>query len=242
LSNSFSYSAAGIANVEAALSIERFSSYLAKAPDPGIALKLYEWNSTMSAAFYIPIQSVEIGLRNGFHRELTRVFGSSWHDAPAFRSLNVRFGNDVEEAKMYLRRTATAVDTPHIVARLPFGFWTTMLSRRYEHALWTPGLRGAFPRFGKLRGRTPSRNEVAARFDYVREFRNRIAHHEPIFYRDLAADYASLLEIARWMYEDLANWTDGFCGCSRLLAAGMPGPVISKPGGWAGPAFGVPTR
>ncbi len=220
----FSYSDVEIANVEAALSTERFSSYLAKTASPAAALRLYEWNSTASAAFYIPIQSVEIGLRNGFHRELTRMFGSSWHDEPGFRALNDRFGSHVEEAKAHLRRSATAVDTPHVVARLPFGFWTTMLSRRYEHALWTPALRGAFPHFRMLRGRAPSRNEISARFDYVRAFRNRIAHHEPIFYRDLAADYASLLEVAQWMHEDLANWTDRFCDCSRLLAAGAPDP------------------
>lgn len=61
-----------------------------------------------------------------------------------------------------------------------------------------------------------------ARFDCLRQFRNRIAHHEPIFERALKADYASLLEVARWMHPDLAEWTDHFSHCSPLIAEGPP--------------------
>ena len=38
--------------------------------------------------------------------------------------------------------------------------------------------------------------------DYLRTFRNRIAHHEPIFGRHLAADYTSILEVAGWICPD----------------------------------------
>ena len=39
--------------------------------------------------------------------------------------------------------------------------------------------------------------------------RNRIAHHEPIFRRDLARDHAQLLELIGWMCADRQTWAAG---------------------------------
>jgi hypothetical protein len=237
VSKPFSYSTSEIGNIEAALSRDRFTPYVAEVNDRRVALALYEWNSLVSAALYVPLQNVEIAMRNNFHRELSRLFGSAWPADVKFLALNPRFHSDVFDATDRLRRRQLSVDTQRIVEELPFGFWTTMLGRRYEHSLWAPALRAAFPRFRLFCGRTPSRNEIASRFDYLRELRNRIAHHEPIFQRNLRADYESLLEAARWMHEDLAEWTDRFCGCAWLLAKGQPRPHTAENGAWCGPAL-----
>jgi len=221
--SAFSYDAPTIANLEAALSVDRLSSYLAASHgDPRHAIALHEWNTRVSAAFYVPLQAVEVGLRNACHRELTALFGPSWHDEPSFLSLDRGFPEDIRMAKERLRHLARAVDTPHIVAELSFGFWTTLLSRRLEHSLWIRGLRRAFPRVQRISGISPARRIVADRFGYLRTFRNRIAHHEPIFSRALQADHASLLEVAAWMFPDLAEWTAAISPCPPLLAAGPP--------------------
>jgi hypothetical protein len=50
---------------------DRLSSYLAASANKRRrAIALYEWNSAVSAAFYVPLQTVEVALRNGSHREL----------------------------------------------------------------------------------------------------------------------------------------------------------------------------
>jgi len=162
---------------EAALSVDRLSSYLAAANgDPRHALALYEWNTRVSAAFYVPLQAVEVGLRNACHRELSVLFGTTWPDEPGFLGLDRGFPEQIRGAKERLRRLAQTADTPHIVAELPFGFWTTLLSRRLEHSLWSQGLRRAFPRVQRISRISPARSVVADRFDYLRTFRNRIAH------------------------------------------------------------------
>ncbi len=91
-----------------------------------------------------------------------------------------------------------------------------MLSPRYEQPLWNRALRRAFPEFARIKKRKPTRNEIAQRFDYIRVFRNRIAHHEPIFTRALANDYKSLLEAAS--------------GCTRIWQNGRRGsqPRVSR--------------
>jgi len=128
-----------------------------------------------------------------------------------------------DDAKERLRKLGQTQDTPHIVAELSFGVWTTMLSPRYEQPLWNRALRRAFPEFARIKKRKPTRNEIAQRFDYIRVFRNRIAHHEPIFTRALANDYKSLLEAASWMHADLAEWTSRLTtSCLSLISAGSP--------------------
>lgn len=238
MGNPFQYEKGQVDNVEAALSVDRFSSYVgASRGDRRLALALYEWNSRVSAAFYVPLQSVEVGLRNGCHRELSVVFGAAWHDAKSFLKIDPGFGKSVAEAKDRLKRLGQPQDTPHIVAELSFGFWTTLLSRRHEHSLWVPAIRKAFPRYHTVTGKSPSRRDVADRFDYLRTFRNRIAHHEPIFGRALKSDYKSLLEVASWMHADLAEWTDCFSSCSTILRLGSPltATKLTRVAGWCGP-------
>lgn len=200
-----------------------------------MALKLYEWNSSVSAAFYVPLQSVEIGLRNACHRELTSLFGKAWPDEQGFQQLG--FLRAIDDAKERLRKLGRARDTPHIVAELSFGFWTTILGRRHEHTLWNPALRRAFPQFATIHGRKPARSEIALRLDHIRLFRNRIAHHEPIFTRALISDYRSVLEVVSWINPDLAAWTSQVASlCALLTAAGPPTrrQVHASRRGWCG--------
>lgn len=41
----------------------------------------------MSAAFYVPLQSVEIGLRNACHAQLVAHFGTASHENADFQRL-----------------------------------------------------------------------------------------------------------------------------------------------------------
>jgi hypothetical protein len=44
-------------------------------PATGDSLALYVWNTALAAAFYGPLQSLEIALRNALHAELTSICG-----------------------------------------------------------------------------------------------------------------------------------------------------------------------
>lgn len=122
----------------------------------------------------VPLQTVEIALRNACHRELSRHFGSVWHDEAAFTNLDSGVARSVTEAKERLQGLNRVVDTPHLIAELGFGFWTTLLGRRFEQTLWIPALHKAFPQFKAFTQTKISRPPVARRFDYLRGFRNRI--------------------------------------------------------------------
>ncbi|WP_345376787.1 hypothetical protein [Frondihabitans cladoniiphilus] len=60
-----------------------------------------------------------------------------------------------------------------VVAEIMFGFWTFMTAGSHEDLVWTPYLRHAFPP-------GTDRNRLHETLSALRDFRNRVAHHEPI--------------------------------------------------------------
>ena len=60
----------------ASLSPERIATYMAAAGgDREKVMRLYTWNTAVSAAFYGPLQGLEVALRNAMHRSLAAHYG-----------------------------------------------------------------------------------------------------------------------------------------------------------------------
>ena len=196
-------------DLAASLSPERLSTYLrAVRGDREKALRLHTWNTAVSAAFYGPLQGLEVALRNAMHRQLGRCYGAHWYDNPAAR-LDVGCRDRIAAAKEKVVRDGHPVAPSRVLASLSFGFWIALLGSGgrvdstgrkadYEMTLWRPALRGAFP------FRTPlTRKQAHGPLDDLRKLRNRIAHHEPIFARRLSRTrllplLAALRELLPW--------------------------------------------
>ena len=213
----FLYDAATLAQIEQWLSTDRLTKYMTTTNgDLESAVKLHVHNTALSAAFFGPVQVLEIALRNAFHRELTNHFGALWHDEAAFR-VDQDIVDNIDSAKNKLASMKMPVDTPHIVAELHFGFWTLLTAGRYEHSIWTPAISKSFPNYSTISGKGLKRNTVSGQLTYLRAFRNRIAHHEPIFHRALLSDYQTILTVASWMYVGLDSWIDYHSRVRHLL-------------------------
>ena len=221
----FQFTDAILNALESSLSPERLATYLAPAgADRERAMRLYTWNTAISAAFYGPLQGLEVALRNAMTRHLTAVYGSSWYDNPAC-GFDAGTLNRIAAAKDELRRDGYLIDPPHLVAVLSFGFWVALLGsggrsaglgapkRNYEMTLWRPCLYRAFPHT------RISRRQAHRPLDFLRTLRNRIAHHEPVFTRHLWADYQSILTISGWIDPDTRDWIDHHSRVSDLLTA-----------------------
>jgi hypothetical protein len=216
--NPFPYSPRTINALERSLSVERLSTYLAAVGgDHAAALRLYVWNTQISAALYGPLQALEIILRNAFHRELSARYGIDWYDNPTV-PLTPTARARVAEAKEMVRRARRPLDPGRIVAELSFGFWERLLTHgppgklNYEMTLWRPALYRAFPHSRRRRA------DVHRPLPGLRDLRNRIAHHEPIFSRDLAAEYRTILEVIGWMCSDTRDWTAHHSEVPAVLA------------------------
>ncbi|ALG85541.1 hypothetical protein [Gordonia phthalatica] len=189
------------------LTTVRLRSYLeATQGDLPAALRLYDWNTVVSAAAMATVAMVEVVVRNAMDVQLgrwARLRGeASWLEIVP---LEPRGLADLERAERAVE--ARGVSTSfhdHVVAELGFGFWRYLTAQRYLTSLWVPALGKAFPHgYRDLRER---RRGVERRLTALTIVRNRAAHHEPIHRRDLRADLRAAVELATWVHPDAGAW------------------------------------
>lgn len=172
------------------LNADRLATYVrACHGDQDAALRLYAWNVEVASAFWGSFNVLEVALRNAIHAKLSTLASQEdwWNAQIGLHQFEQRRVTDAIGAAR--RAKGTAVVPGHIVAELSFGFWTGLLANRYHQRLWVPALHGAFPHL------VGPRRELHRKQESLRKLRNRIAHHEPIFARNLTADHDRLLDI-----------------------------------------------
>jgi hypothetical protein len=172
------------------------------------AIRLYSWNVDVSASLWGGFHILEVTLRNAFHAELAHCLGLSdwWAAAP----LSIEDEKAISDAVRFLRRAkrdAWEPDDP--VAELSFGFWIGLIANRYHARFWTPALRNAVPHYSGRRG------HLHTALERLRKLRKRVAHHEPIFERDLSYDHAMLLSLLGYVNPASRMWAHSH---SRLPA------------------------
>src|SRR5216683_3699414 len=185
--------------VKGALSAARTSTFEAASgvvddTDPG-ALALYAWNARVSAALLAPLHVCEVVIRNTVSETLEKVYGPRWpwsigfeQSLPTFRAgYNPR--RDLQNARTYAASTGKAIP------ELKFVFWQKLFTSRYDFRLWDPYLLTVLPNLEKTKTVDVLRQEIYDDLEEIRKLRNRIAHHEPIFRRNLAADLKRIVTL-----------------------------------------------
>jgi hypothetical protein len=200
------------------ISQPRLETYLsARSDDRRSALALYRWNTEISGAFMVPLQFCEVAVRNAITGAIARVYGPDWHQSSGFLqslpapSKGYSPRHDLESAS-YRRRTAG-----HVVADLRFAFWGSMLTSRHDARLWRVHLRNQFPGLPSDLVDQQGRALIHDQLEKVREFRNRVAHHEPIFKRNLRDEYDRIWRLIAFRDDNTANWLHSFQIVTKLL-------------------------
>lgn len=196
-------------NLPQLLSAARLSTYLdASRHDMSEALALYDWNMHVSAAFMVPLHLAEIAFRNAVADVLAKVHGSAWPWSPGFQnSLRDKGVAGRYSAKSdLLGVSAKAKSVSQVTTELKFAFWEMLLSTSQYQRLWQNHLHLSF---SGMKRDSPARDSLKllqATVRHVRHLRNRIAHHEPIFYRDLEADLERVRALLEWRSPAGARW------------------------------------
>lgn len=206
--------------IPAVLSVPRFQRYLnATANDAALALALYRWNSQVSAAFLHPLHICEVAFRNAVANALECVYGPRWPWSPGFRRCLPDIQAPRFNSRQELLKTANKHQTTgKVVADLKFAFWVNMLTARHDSRIWDRHFATAFP-FAPHQTVSVDRLLLYREADAVREFRNRIAHHEPIFHRDLGAELDRILAIISMRCPVTAAWVASTQSVSEMIAA-----------------------
>jgi hypothetical protein len=196
------------------LTAARLSTYLRAANnDQGRAMRLYAWNIEASAAMWGDFSVLEVCVRNAIGAHLERYAGrADWWAAPVV-ALRIEQQQAVRRAAATTGHSGRRASAGHVVANLTLGFWTSLLANRYHQRLWEPAIKMAFPHLAGRRG------ALQQDLESLRRLRNRIAHHEPIFNRDLAADHQTALAVLAMIEPATSIWLAHGSRVADVLAA-----------------------
>jgi hypothetical protein len=184
-------------------STQRMEKYFNRYPNNDQkAISHYKSNIELSESFYSVLSMFEVALRNSLNRELTEYFGTNdWYlqvaSVPGLKNLN----SSISTAKKHIINRNETITADKVIAELTLGFWVRLFNAEYELILWKP-LRKAFPYLEKQQRQ---RNNVSAPINKIRDFRNRVFHHEPISWNldRLEETHTRILKVMSWINKDL---------------------------------------
>ena len=198
------------------VSSARLSRYLrAVNDDYDHCMRLYAWNLTVSGAFYSPLSLAEVTFRNAVVLAIEDTFDQNWHFSKSFKiSLPKHRRRDLEKIVSNLRdRKKKSISASMVVAESTLFFWESLLADGFKNSIWRKGLQHYFPNMPHDVSCETLREDVRQ----WRLFRNRIAHHEPIFERDLGSDLQRLRRIVGYRSSAILHWLDREEGVSVAL-------------------------
>lgn len=203
-----------------ALSRRRIEAYsIDTDTDSDDAIARYLWNMELAAAVWPILHLLEVTFRNTLfevgqrttkHRVLQYQHNiQCWLDATDAGKPLLQLGEQkaIAEALVRLGKNPRRQSPGHLVSYLGFGFWVNLCNSPYEQGrregpqLWPE----AIHRFPGCPKAMRNRGDIRAAFDDVREFRNDIAHHQPIWDKDPVRRSARMVELLGWMNPQLAN-------------------------------------
>lgn len=108
--------------------------------------------------------------------------------------------------------------TDAVVATLKNVFWEKMFTQRNEERLWRSRIFGVFPQLEPNITAKDHCRRINQDLEHTRRLRNRIAHHEPIFARDLRADLHRIEQLVDMRCVETCRWMTANECVSGLLA------------------------
>jgi hypothetical protein len=196
--------------VKSALSVARLSTFEAATVSTGnenyAALNLYAWNARVSAALLAPLHMCEVILRNAVSDALEGVYGMKWPWSRVFEhSLSApSIGYSPRKDLVDARRNAAS--TGKVIPELKFVFWQRMFTERHDVRLWNTHLMRVLPNLDSSKCVGQLRQDIYQEIEQIRRLRNRIAHHEPIFTRELSEDFQRMVALVEFRCGVTAAW------------------------------------
>ncbi len=213
------------------LSQARLAAYSLETDSDSIdCVSRYMWNLALTAALQATLHVVEVTFRNALFevgvqatagRPLRYAQIACWLDTRP--SLLERKEEDaVAEAKKNLGSDRRRYTPGHLVAQLGFGFWVRLCHAPYEQGnrngpqLW-PAATRAFLGCPK-----PKRNraDIGRAFGELRDIRNNVAHHQPVWDKNPPKLNARALELVGWMNPLMQRAVAHFSQVDAIYAAG----------------------
>jgi hypothetical protein len=237
------------------LSPGRLGTYLqVSGGDHDLAMDLYSWNCDLASACARDLGHLEVAVRNAYHRAVAQmypdwlwshqgpgnapvsgfVFANSSHHVPTQKVNDLaRLNKGAVSALFNARRKAgvggnhtsnSGVPDGKILANLTFGFWAFLTEPLRANVLWNQAL-------GNIPG-IPSRAWMHTRMLELNNFRNRVAHMEPLVGSSsgLVHNLMSIDEVLNVMVEpDVLDWISATSRVPEIFSEGLVRGVLTAP-------------
>lgn len=212
------------------ISPARLKRYLTAADDDlRTALRLHAWNAAVAGSLLPTLHLAEVTIRNFALKRLIAKYGKHWYNNSTLLDyrLSKRLSGELREAgqrELDLGRRGNLSD--YITSELTFGFWVNVFTKTFQPDLWHAPLHSVLPGFP--RGKTIV--DLHDGVEFVRTFRNNVAHHKNIVFKPVVENYERTLEVmgllckpTRAMAESLSSfpaiWASAPIAIDRLKAA-----------------------
>jgi len=142
----------------------------------------YEENLIFSKKSYIPLSILEVALRNSINALLSEKIAYNWYEKDYFLTKDSK--NKILQAIELLEIKKEKVTKHKIIAELPFGFWINLFKKPYAKKLRINDLKKIFPNLPSKITKLVNRETIYKELNHIRNFRNRVFHHEKVLNRD----------------------------------------------------------
>jgi len=150
---------------------------------------LYIWNAQVSAALMVPLHICEVTIRNAAAAALESKYGVDWPWSRAFITSLPNPSTGYSPCADLIKVGKAEKTTGKVIPELKFVFWEKLFTKRHDERLWSPHLRAVLPGVDAVSPIKAIRLNIGQELGRIRLLRNRIAHHEPIFTRNLTDDF-----------------------------------------------------
>lgn len=165
----------------------RISPYLKKGDSAEQVLAKYHANIVLSEAMIPTLHYFEICLRNHIDQVIKKYYGQNWLiNIPHQLIISDQDIKKIESITSKVRRESKREPLhDDIVAQMTFGFWCSFFHRKYDPSIWhrKDALKIIFPNLPRANRKRPY---IETRILTIKEIRNRIAHHEPVWNRKVS--------------------------------------------------------
>jgi hypothetical protein len=160
----------------------RLSPYLKEGDSANQVLTKYHANILLSEAMLPTLHYLEVCLRYRIDQVLSYYYSSNWL-IKALCQLKVSEIdiNKIEDIKLKVGRKGKRASLhDDIIAQMTFGFWSSFFCKKYDPIIWQRkgAIKTVFPNLARINRK---RSYIEARLLKIKEVRNRIAHHEPVW-------------------------------------------------------------
>lgn len=208
-----------IKNALAAARVGTYEAATTSIPTLNGALALYAWNAQVSAALMAPLHVCEVVIRNAVGDALTAVYGQDWPWSPVFATSLPQPAQGYSARGDLHKVRAVQPTTGKVIPELKFVFWQTMFTSRFDDRIWDPHLRTVMPHLDTSSTVPQLRALIYGELDQLRKLRNRIAHHEPIFRRNLTDDFQKMRDLIALRCPITSAWIVDNQQATALIAA-----------------------